>query len=87
MLRAFLYGLIAATSVLGTQFATWSNDPPKNHWEIWAVVMGTLLAVATAIRAYVDQHLSTRKNEKVLKSSSSASDNSVQLDSNNSTGV
>lgn len=64
MTRGILYVVIAVGSVLGPELTRFTDNPPRNGWEISAVVVACLVSAATALRAYVDQHLGNQKAEK-----------------------
>lgn len=65
-LRGALYFLIAFFTPMAGSFTEWaSEDGPKNVYEVIAIVLGSLISGLTAIRAYLDTHLSkTKTNEK-----------------------
>lgn len=66
-LRGALYFSIAALTPMAASFTEWSSeDGPKNTYEVVAVVLGATISGLTAIRAYLDNHLSRTKepNEK-----------------------
>lgn len=65
-LRGALYFSIAALTPMAASLNQWSSEDPKNLYEIAAVLVGSLISGLTAIRAYLDTHLSRTKepNEK-----------------------
>lgn len=66
-LRGALYFSIAALTPMAASFTEWSSeDGPKNVYEIVAVLLGAMISGLTAVRAYLDTHLSRTKepNEK-----------------------
>lgn len=65
-LRGALYFSIAALTPMAASLNQWSSEDPKNLYEIAAVLVGSLISGLTAIRAYLDTHLSKTKstNEK-----------------------
>lgn len=63
-LRGALYFSIAALTPMTASFTEWSSeDGPKNVYEIIAVMLGALISGLTAVRAYLDTHLSDGKNK------------------------
>lgn len=63
-LRGALYFSIAALTPMAASFTEWSaEDGPKNWYEAVALVLGSLISGLTAVRAYLDTHL-TKTNEK-----------------------
>jgi len=63
-LRGALYFSIAALTPMAASFTEWSSeDGPKNVYEIIAVMLGALISGLTAVRAYLDTHLSDGKNK------------------------
>ena len=66
-LRGALYFSIAALTPMSAAFVEWaSQDGPKNFYEVIALFLGSVISGLTAIRAYLDNHLSRTKdtNEK-----------------------
>lgn len=66
-LRGALYFSIAALTPMAASFTEWSSEEgPRNVYEVVAVMLGALISGLTAIRAYLDTHLSKTKqaNEK-----------------------
>lgn len=62
-LRGALYFSIAALTPMAASFTEWSADNgPKNVYEIVAVMLGASISGLTAVRAYLDTHLSKEKN-------------------------
>lgn len=62
-LRGALYFAIAALTPMAASFTEWSaEDGPKNVYEIVAVMLGASISGLTAVRAYLDTHLSNEKN-------------------------
>lgn len=58
-LRGALYFAIAALTPMAASFVEWaSQDGPKNWYEVIALVFGSLISGLTAVRAYLDTHLS-----------------------------
>jgi len=58
-LRGALYFSIAALTPMAAAFVEWaSQDGPKNWYEVIALVLGSLISGLTAVRAYLDTHLS-----------------------------
>jgi hypothetical protein len=58
-LRGALYFSIAALTPMAASFVEWaSQDGPKNVYEIIAVMLGASISGLTAVRAYLDTHLS-----------------------------
>ena len=63
-LRGALYFSIAALTPMAASFTEWSSeDGPKNVYEIIAVMLGAMISGLTAVRAYLDTHLSDGKNK------------------------
>ena len=63
-LRGALYFLIAALTPMAASFTEWSaEDGPKNVYEIVAVMLGASISGLTAVRAYIDTHLSKGNNK------------------------
>jgi len=58
VLRGSIYTTLAAASVVGPALTVWKDTPPANGYEIASVAVGTLGAMATALRAFLDQHIS-----------------------------
>ena len=64
-LRGALYFSIAALTPMAASFTEWSSEEgPKNWYEVIAVLIGSLISGLTAIRAYLDNHLSKTKETK-----------------------
>lgn len=64
-LRGALYFSIAALTPMAASFTEWSSeDGPKNWYEVVALVIGSIISGLTAIRAYLDNHLSKTKETK-----------------------
>lgn len=64
-LRGALYFSIAALTPMAASFTEWSSEEgPRNVYEIVAVMLGALISGLTAIRAYLDTHLSKAKNNE-----------------------
>jgi uncharacterized membrane protein (DUF441 family) len=62
-LRGALYFSIAALTPMAAAFVEWaSQDGPKNWYEVVALAFGSLISGLTAVRAYLDTHLSNEKN-------------------------
>lgn len=62
-LRGALYFSIAALTPMAASFTEWSSeDGPKNVYQIIAVLLGASISGLTAVRAYLDTHLSNGKN-------------------------
>ena len=62
-LRGALYFSIAALTPMSAAFVEWaSQDGPKNWYEVVALFLGSIISGLTAIRAYLDTHLSKVKN-------------------------
>jgi hypothetical protein len=62
-LRGALYFSIAALTPMAAAFVEWaSQDGPKNWYEVIALAFGSLISGLTAVRAYLDTHLSNEKN-------------------------
>lgn len=62
-LRGALYFSIAALTPMAASFVEWaSQDGPKNWYEVIALVLGSLISGLTAVRAYLDTHLSNGTN-------------------------
>ena len=63
-LRGALYFSIAALTPMAASFTEWSSeDGPKNVYEIVAVMLGASISGLTAVRAYIDTHLSKGNNK------------------------
>jgi len=63
-LRGALYFSIAALTPMAASFTEWSSeDGPKNVYEIIAVMLGASISGLTAVRAYLDTHLSAGKDK------------------------
>jgi hypothetical protein len=63
-LRGALYFSIAALTPMAASFTEWSSeDGPKNVYEIIAVMLGASISGLTAVRAYLDTHLSSGKDK------------------------
>ena len=64
-LRGALYFSIAALTPMAASFTEWSSeDGPKNWYEVIALGLGSIISGLTAIRAYLDNHLSKTKETK-----------------------
>ena len=64
-LRGALYFSIAALTPMAASFTEWSSeDGPKNWYEVVALIIGSIISGLTAIRAYLDNHLSKTKETK-----------------------
>jgi hypothetical protein len=64
-LRGALYFSIAALTPMAASFTEWSSeDGPKNWYEVVALIIGSIISGLTAIRAYLDNHLSKAKETK-----------------------
>lgn len=64
-LRGALYFSIAALTPMAASFTEWSaEDGPKNWYEAVALVLGSLISGLTAVRAYLDTHLSKAKEDE-----------------------
>jgi hypothetical protein len=64
-LRGALYFSIAALTPMAASFTEWSSEEgPKNWYEVIAVLIGSFISGLTAIRAYLDNHLSKTKETK-----------------------
>jgi uncharacterized membrane protein (DUF441 family) len=62
-LRGALYFSIAALTPMAAAFVEWaSQDGPKNWYEVIALAFGSLISGLTAVRAYLDTHLTNEKN-------------------------
>lgn len=62
-LRGALYFSIAALTPMSAAFVEWaSQDGPKNWYEVIALFLGSVISGLTAIRAYLDNHLSKTKD-------------------------
>jgi hypothetical protein len=62
-LRGALYFSIAALTPMSAAFVEWaSQDGPKNWYEVIALFLGSIISGLTAIRAYLDTHLSKTKD-------------------------
>jgi hypothetical protein len=62
-LRGALYFSIATLTPMAASFVEWaSQDGPKNWYEVVALVFGSLISGLTAVRAYLDTHLSNGTN-------------------------
>ena len=62
-LRGALYFSIAALTPMAASFVEWaSQDGPKNWYEVVALAFGSLISGLTAVRAYLDTHLSKEKD-------------------------
>jgi hypothetical protein len=72
ILRGWLYTGLAAAAVVGPALERWKDAPPENGYEIASVTLSALVAAATALRAYLDQHLS--RNEQTPPNPSPAPD-------------
>jgi hypothetical protein len=57
-LRGLIYVGLPAISTIGAAFATWSDEPPKNFYVVGVVLCATIVNAGTALRGYLDQHLS-----------------------------
>ncbi len=57
--RGLLYFSIAAGTPLVAQFTEWDETAPKTYYAIAASVIAALVAGLVAIRAFIDQHLSS----------------------------
>jgi len=57
-LRGALYFTTASLAVLTSAFVHWTDNNPKNVYEIIATLLGALSAGLIALRAYLDTHLS-----------------------------
>lgn len=63
--RGALYFSIAALTPMAASFTEWaSEDGPKNWYEVVALIIGSIISGLTAIRAYLDNHLSKAKEAK-----------------------
>ena len=64
-LRGALYFSIAALTPMAASFTEWSSENgPKNWYEVVALIIGSIISGLTAIRAYLDNHLSKTKETK-----------------------
>lgn len=64
-LRGALYFSIAALTPMAASFTEWaSEDGPKNWYEAVALALGSIISGLTAVRAYLDTHLSKTKEQK-----------------------
>lgn len=64
-LRGALYFLIAALTPMAASFTEWASEAgPKNVYEVIALIIGSIISGLTAIRAYLDTHLSRQKETK-----------------------
>ena len=62
-LRGALYFSIAALTPMSAAFVEWaSQEGPKNWYEVIALILGSIISGLTAIRAYLDTHLSKTKD-------------------------
>jgi hypothetical protein len=62
-LRGALYFSIAALTPMSAAFVEWaSQDGPKNWYEVIALGLGSIISGLTALRAYLDTHLSRTKD-------------------------
>ena len=60
-LRGALYFSIAALTPMAASFVEWAaQDGPKNWYEVVALAFGSLISGLTAVRAYLDTHLSNK---------------------------
>jgi hypothetical protein len=62
-LRGLIYVGLPAVSTIGAAFATWADAPPKNFYVIGVVLCATIVNAGTALRGYLDQHLSRAAEE------------------------
>lgn len=64
-LRGALYFSIAALTPMAASFTEWASEGgPKNWYESVALVLGSLISGLTAVRAYLDTHLSKAKEDE-----------------------
>ena len=62
-LRGALYFSIAALTPMAASFVEWAaQEGPKNWYEVIALAFGSLISGLTAVRAYLDTHLTNEKN-------------------------
>lgn len=62
-LRGALYFSIAALTPMAASFVEWAaQEGPKNWYEVIALAFGSLISGLTAVRAYLDTHLTNDKN-------------------------
>lgn len=61
-LRGWLYVGVSVLTVWVGYLEKWIDAPPKNWYEVCFVFITSVVAGATVLRAYIDQHISESKN-------------------------
>ena len=60
--RGIIYFFVPILTISAERAASYSDAPPVNYWEYVAWVCASLTAGLTALRAFLDQHISKVAN-------------------------
>ena len=67
VIRAAVYMLLPALSLLAERATSYSEHPPKSYWDFIALGCAIGVASLTPLRAFIDQYISRSKEQPETK--------------------